>query len=88
MVSDAEQLASWRTIGARYSEQVLELAPKVLKSGGLGEQGKFSNSLQVVRAEDQNGEYENSWRSLHWIWGVYQSPRYANASKWCAELIE
>jgi hypothetical protein len=44
MVSDAEQLANWRTIGARYSEQVLELAPKVLKSGGLGEQGKLARS--------------------------------------------
>jgi hypothetical protein len=41
MVSDAEQLATWRTIGARYSEQVLDLAPRVLKSGGLGEQGKL-----------------------------------------------
>jgi len=41
MLSDAEILARWRTIGARNSERVLELAPKVLKSGGLGEQGKF-----------------------------------------------
>ena len=44
MVSDAEQLATWRTIGARYSEQVLDLAPRVLKSGGLGEQGKLPQS--------------------------------------------
>jgi ribosomal protein S16 len=46
MVSDAERLANWRTIGARHSEQVLDLAPKVLQSGGLGEQGTSFSSIK------------------------------------------
>lgn len=40
MVGDAELLSRWRTLGARHSEEVLELAPRVLKSGNLGEQGQ------------------------------------------------
>jgi hypothetical protein len=56
MVSDAEQLATWRTIGARYSEQVLDLAPRVLKSGGLGEQGELPYTDVCPKADDQNGE--------------------------------
>jgi hypothetical protein len=56
MVSDAEQLATWRTIGARYSEQVLNLAPRVLKSGGLGEQGKLRYTDVCPKADNQNGE--------------------------------
>jgi hypothetical protein len=56
MVSDAEQLATWRTIGARYSEQVLDLAPRVLKSGGLGEQGKLRYTDVCPKADNQNGE--------------------------------
>jgi hypothetical protein len=56
MVSDAEQLATWRTIGARYSEQVLDLAPKVLRSGGLGEQGKLPYTDVCGEADNQNGE--------------------------------
>jgi hypothetical protein len=39
MSSSMDKLARWRTLGARYSEEVLELAPRVLKSGGLGDQG-------------------------------------------------
>lgn len=35
--SDREQLARWRQIGARHSEQVLELAPKVLRAGAAGD---------------------------------------------------
>ena len=38
-LSDLEQLARWRNLGARHSEEVLELAPKVLASTRLGEQG-------------------------------------------------
>ncbi|EIW69895.1 hypothetical protein TREMEDRAFT_29601 [Tremella mesenterica DSM 1558] len=30
MVSDAERLAQWRTIGSRHSEEVIEIAPRVL----------------------------------------------------------
>jgi hypothetical protein len=56
MLSDTEQLARWRTIGARYSEQVLDLAPKVLKSGGLGEQGKLPYTDMSDKADNQNGE--------------------------------
>lgn len=40
MTVDAELLSNWRTLGARHSEKVLDLAPRVLKSGNLGEQGK------------------------------------------------
>ncbi|WVF68201.1 hypothetical protein IAT40_002966 [Kwoniella sp. CBS 6097] len=36
-MSDIEQLARWRTIGARHSEEVVEIAQKVLK-GSVGEQ--------------------------------------------------
>jgi hypothetical protein len=36
-LSDREQLARWRQMGARHSEQVVELAPKVLKAGAAGE---------------------------------------------------
>jgi hypothetical protein len=56
MVSDVEQLATWRTIGARYSEQVLDLAPRVLKSGRLGEQGKLPYEDVCPKADNQNGE--------------------------------
>jgi hypothetical protein len=56
MVSDAEQLATWRTIGARYSEKVLDLAPRVLKSGGLGEQGTLPYTDVCGEADNQNGE--------------------------------
>jgi hypothetical protein len=57
MVSDAEQLATWRTIGARYSEQVLDLAPRVLKSGGLGEQGKlpYTNVSKLITRMGSEG---------------------------------
>jgi hypothetical protein len=71
MVSDAEQLATWRTIGARYSEQVLDLAPRVLKSGGLGEQGKLPGTNTCGKADIQNGESENNRLSQPWIWDVY-----------------
>ncbi|WWC92308.1 uncharacterized protein L201_007262 [Kwoniella dendrophila CBS 6074] len=36
--TDLETLARWRTIGARHSEEVIELGLKVLKSGRLGDQ--------------------------------------------------
>ncbi|GMK54657.1 hypothetical protein CspeluHIS016_0112430 [Cutaneotrichosporon spelunceum] len=35
--ADIDQLASWRTLGARNSQQVVALAPKVLAAGGLGD---------------------------------------------------
>ncbi|BEI81411.1 hypothetical protein CcaverHIS002_0205710 [Cutaneotrichosporon cavernicola] len=35
--ADIDQLASWRTLGARNSQQVVDLAPKVLAAGGLGD---------------------------------------------------
>lgn len=41
MTIDADLLSRWRTLGARHSEEVLGLAPRVLKSGNLGEQGKL-----------------------------------------------
>lgn len=37
--ADIDQLASWRTLGARNSQQVVALAPKVLAAGGLGDAG-------------------------------------------------
>jgi hypothetical protein len=43
MTVDAELLSRWRTLGARHSEEVLDLAPRVLKSGNLGEQGKVTS---------------------------------------------
>jgi hypothetical protein len=36
-LSDKAQLARWRQIGARHSEKVVELAPKVLSAGAAGE---------------------------------------------------
>ncbi|RSH85289.1 hypothetical protein EHS25_005096 [Saitozyma podzolica] len=36
--SELETLARWRAIGARHSEEVVELAGRVLKSGQLGDQ--------------------------------------------------
>ena len=36
---DLEQLARWRTLGARYSEEVVQLGQAVLESGRLGDQG-------------------------------------------------
>jgi hypothetical protein len=36
-LTDREQLARWRQLGARHSEEVVELAPKVLKAGAAGE---------------------------------------------------
>lgn len=44
MPSDVEKLARWRTLGARYSEQVIDLAPRVLRSSGLGDQGMSMSS--------------------------------------------
>lgn len=37
-LSDKDQLARWRQIGARHSEKVIEIAPKVLKAGAAGEE--------------------------------------------------
>ena len=36
--TDLETLARWRTVGARHSEEVVELATKALRSR-LGDQG-------------------------------------------------
>ncbi|WVQ70679.1 hypothetical protein IAR50_000201 [Cryptococcus sp. DSM 104548] len=36
--TDIEKLAEWRTLGARHSEETLELATRVLASGTLGDQ--------------------------------------------------
>ncbi|ORX41019.1 hypothetical protein BD324DRAFT_612908 [Kockovaella imperatae] len=36
-LSDVEQLARWRRLGARHSEEVVDIAMRVLKKGGLGE---------------------------------------------------
>ncbi|WVQ85954.1 hypothetical protein IAT38_008122 [Cryptococcus sp. DSM 104549] len=36
--SDLTTLAQWRTLGARHSEEVVELAGRVLRSGTLGDQ--------------------------------------------------
>lgn len=50
MTVDAELLSRWRTLGARHSEEVLDLAPRVLKSGNLGEQGitiQLEGTVQV-----------------------------------------
>jgi len=41
MTSDLEQLARWRTVGARHSQEVYDLGLKVLKSGGAGDQGEL-----------------------------------------------
>lgn len=38
--SDLEQLAEWRTLGARYSEETVHLAKRVLSSGNAGDQGR------------------------------------------------
>jgi hypothetical protein len=38
--TDVERLASWRTLGARRSIEVVDLGPRVLKAGGLGDQGE------------------------------------------------
>lgn len=48
MTADAELLARWRTLGARHSEEVLELGPRVLRSGGLGDQGEPSISTRTM----------------------------------------
>lgn len=45
MSTDAERLSRWRTLGARHSEDVLELAPRVLRSSGLGDQGELRQHL-------------------------------------------
>lgn len=37
--SELETLARWRAIGARHSDEVMDLAGRVLKSGQLGDQG-------------------------------------------------
>jgi len=42
--SELEQLARWRTLGARHSEEVVKLGSAVLKSGRLGDQGEFAES--------------------------------------------
>ena len=39
--SDLDQLARWRTLGARHSEDVVELGSRVLASGRLGAQGRL-----------------------------------------------
>lgn len=41
MTNDLEQLARWRTIGARHSEEVYDLGLKVLKSKTAGDQGEL-----------------------------------------------
>ena len=42
--SDMDKLARWRTLGAKHSEDVIELAQKVLKTRGLGEDGECNGS--------------------------------------------
>jgi len=39
---DIDQLARWRVLGARNSEAVVALAPKVLAGGNVGENGKLA----------------------------------------------
>lgn len=41
MSSDLDLLARWRNVGARHSDEVVETAPRVLKGGRLGEQGRW-----------------------------------------------
>lgn len=45
MSSDLDLLARWRNVGARHSDEVVEIAPRVLKAGRLGEQGVSGNTL-------------------------------------------
>ena len=40
---DVEQLARWRTLGARHSEEVVKLGRAVLESGRLGDQGVLTH---------------------------------------------
>lgn len=41
--ADIDQLARWRTLGARNSEDVVRLAPGVLAAGGLGDTGESAS---------------------------------------------
>jgi hypothetical protein len=49
--ADIDQLASWRTLGARNSQQVVKLAPKVLAAGGLGDAGGSSHPPSPLTSE-------------------------------------
>lgn len=40
MSSELDLLARWRNVGARHSDEVVEIAPRVLKGSRLGEQGE------------------------------------------------
>lgn len=51
-MSASELLARWRVLGARQSDEVLELAPKVLKAGRLGDQGVSEAILCALREEE------------------------------------
>ncbi|CAK9786477.1 hypothetical protein CC85DRAFT_252968 [Cutaneotrichosporon oleaginosum] len=55
--ADMDQLASWRTLGARNSQQVVNLAPKVLASGGLGD-AEWSVREQLAIAALDLGQVE------------------------------
>lgn len=43
--ADVDQLARWRTLGARRSAEVLDIAPRVLASGRLSDSGELPASL-------------------------------------------
>jgi hypothetical protein len=52
IMSASELLARWRVLGARQSDEVLELAPKVLKAGRLGDQGVSEAILCGLSTEE------------------------------------
>ncbi|KAK1923098.1 hypothetical protein DB88DRAFT_493778 [Papiliotrema laurentii] len=52
MSQDLEQLARWRTVGARHSQEVIKLAQRALKGGRLGEQEWAVREQLAIAAMD------------------------------------
>lgn len=73
--ADLEQLARWRTLGARHSEEVVELASSVLTSGRLGDQGASSLGILVIK-EGTLTSVLSAYRMVYTRAASHCSPRH------------
>ncbi|KGB75466.2 hypothetical protein CNBG_1304 [Cryptococcus deuterogattii R265] len=73
--SDLEQLAEWRTLGARYSEETVQLAKRVLSSGNAGDQ-EWAVREQLAIAALDLGQTHLASEQIETLYGKFPgSPR-------------
>ncbi|KAE8541360.1 hypothetical protein D1P53_002719 [Cryptococcus gattii VGV] len=73
--SDLEQLAEWRTLGARYSEETVQLAKRVLSSGNAGDQ-EWAVREQLAIAALDLGQTQLASEQIETLYGKFPgSPR-------------